>query len=587
MRILRLLLLLITTTTMSQITKAEGTDRRTLTVIGTTDVHGDFLPYDFIGRRPAPGSLARVATLVDSLRAERGRDNVILLDAGDILQGQPTAYYYDFVDTASTHIANDIYRYIGYDAITIGNHDIETGHAVYDRWIRNSSAPVLGANVIDTRTGLPYLKPYTVIERGGIKVAVLGLLTPAIPAWLPENLWNGLRFDDMVSSARHWADQIRTDEKPDVLIGLFHSGRDYKHTTDGIVENASLLIAREVPEFDLIMFGHDHKRFIDMEGKTLLLNPANNAQSVAVAEIKLERATPDAPYAVTSAVGRLQDVTALKASETYMAEFRPQGEQVKDFVSRRVGTCTDTITTRDALFGPSAFIQLIHDLQLSISGADISIAAPLSFDARIAKGPMHVSDMFTLYKYENMLYTMRLSGREIKDYLEMSYGLWTAGPEADGKPARHLLKFESATPNTADNRLANPIYNLDSAYGINYTVDITRPCGSRVTITGMADGRPFEPDSMYTVALNSYRGNGGGDHLTRGAGIPREQLRSRIVRATDHDLRYYLMKEIEQLGIVHPHIDPNWRFIPEKQAASLSAIDRDILFSPVSSTSQK
>lgn len=586
MRILRLLLL-ITIITMSQISKAEESDRRTLTVIGTTDVHGDFLPYDFIGRRPASGSLARVATYIDSMRAERGRDNVIVLDAGDILQGQPTAYYYDFVDTVSTHIANDIYRYIGYDAITIGNHDIETGHAVYDRWIRNSSAPVLGANIIDTRTGRPYLKPYTIIDRGGVKVAVLGLLTPAIPAWLPENLWSNLRFDDMVSSARYWADYLRKHEKPDVMIGLFHSGRDYKHTTDGILENASLLVAREVPEFDLILFGHDHKRFIDKEGKTLLLNPANNAQSVAVAEITLGRHTPEDAYAVTSVEGRLQDVTALRPSAAYMAEFRRQGEQVKEFVSRHVGNCTETISTRDALFGPSAFMQLIHDLQLSISGADISIAAPLSFDARIAKGPMRVSDMFTLYKYENMLYTMRLSGREIKDYLEMSYGLWTAEPETDGKPSQHLLRFESAVPTPNDNRLANPIYNLDSAYGINYTVDITKPRGSKITITGMADGRPFEPDSMYTVALNSYRGNGGGDHLTRGAGIPREELRSRIVRATDHDLRYYLMKEIEQLGTVHPHIDPNWRFVPERQAAALGATDRTILFSPASSPTQK
>ena len=177
-----------------------------LKIVETSDVHGNFFPYNFITRAPWDGSMARVATFVDSLRSSDGPESVILLDNGDILQGQPTVYYYNFVDTASRHIASEIYDYMSYDAATIGNHDVETGHKVYDRWIEATGVPILGANVIDTATGLPYLKPYTIVERQGIRTAVIGMLTPGIPLWLPEPLWSGLRFEDITTSARKWVE---------------------------------------------------------------------------------------------------------------------------------------------------------------------------------------------------------------------------------------------------------------------------------------------------------------------------------------------------------------------------------------------
>lgn len=213
-----------------------------ITIAYTTDVHGNFFPYDFITLSPGEGSLARVATAVDSLRAANP-GGVILLDNGDILQGQPTVYYYNFIDTVSDHIVPRLFNFMGYDAASIGNHDIETGHDVYDRVHKAMNIPWLGANVTECATGKPYLTPYTVITRKGKKIAVLGLITPAIPSWLPENLWEGLRFDDMTESARKWIDIIREREKPDAIIGLFHSGHDESKTTGGIMENASEHVA--------------------------------------------------------------------------------------------------------------------------------------------------------------------------------------------------------------------------------------------------------------------------------------------------------------------------------------------------------
>lgn len=554
----------------------------------TTDVHGNFFPTDFITRQPGTGSLARVASAIDSLRNTEGGRNLILLDNGDILQGQPTAYYYNYIDTVSPHLVSEIYNFMNYDATTIGNHDVETGHPVYDRWRRQNKMPLLGANVIDAKTGEPYLEPYTVIERDGIKVAVLGLLTPAIPAWLPEVLWSGLRFDDMKETAEKWIPIIKERESPDIIIGLFHSGHDENSTTGTYKENASETVAREVPGFDAVLIGHDHQRYDkvirNVAGqKVHILNPANNARAIGVLDISVDPDEKEHSKAV-SIKSEILDVCKFEPSEKFMARFATQAAEVDNFVSRIIGETTADMSSEDAFFGPSSFMTLLHRLQLEISGADISFAAPLSFNALIKEGPIRVSDMFTLYKYENMLYVMELTGKEIKDYLEESYSLWTK-QITDSQP--HLINFRSDHPSKRDNRLMKPSYNFDSAAGIDYTVDVTQPKGSKITISGLSDGRPFDPDKKYTVAVNSYRANGGGDLLTNGAGIPAEQLKARVVRATDKDLRYYLIKAIEKSPEIKPETNTNWQFIPAGLASKAIETDREILFSSDSSKEQK
>ena len=553
----------------------------TLKIAATSDVHGNFFPYNFITLSSGDGSLARVATRVRELRDSLGTERVILLDNGDILQGQPTAYYYNFIKSDIPHPTARMLNYLGYDAQTIGNHDVETGHNVYDRYRRDlGELPLLGANVIDKSTGKPYLTPYTVIDRGGVRVAILGLLTPAIPAWLPETLWEGLEFEDMVESASKWVPYILENEKPDLLVGLFHSGHDSAKMTGEWRENASLLVAEQVPGFDLIFMGHDHTLFNSPEknqvdSKAVILNPANNASYLAEGEIRMVR-DKDGRIADKKITGRLTPLNNLKPDSAFMREFEPERREILDFVSKKIGTSTGDFSVRDAYFGPSAFMELLHDLQLEISGAEISLAAPLSFDAVIRKGDLHMSDMFTLYKYENMLYTIAMTGRELKDYLEMSYSLWTDVME---NPSDNLLLFSGGKAAKGDYaKLLNPSYNFDSAAGINYTVDVTKPRGEKITIYSMADGTPFDFDKTYKVAVNSYRGNGGGDLLTKGAGIPHDELKSRILSSTDKDLRFYLIKEIEKRGEISPVVTPNWRFVPEEYVEPAAKRDRKVLF---------
>lgn len=545
-------------------------------IVATTDVHGNFFPQDFIARKASAGSLARVATRVKQLRHENGASRVIVLENGDILQGQPTAYYYNFIDTVSRHVVPRMLHSIGYDAANMGNHDVETGHAVYDRYRKElAPIPLLGANIVDKATGKPYMQPYTIIERDGVKFAVLGLITPAIPAWLPENLWSGLEFEDMVESAKKWVPIIQETEHPDVIIALCHAGRDSERMTGNWRENASLLVAEQVPGIDLLFMGHDHQPYESNEkGKTVVLNSGALATNLSEATVCINR---NADGKITkSIVGEVNDISTIEPDTEFEMTFAPQRKAVEAFVDRRIGNATGDFSVSEAYFGPSAFMELLHSLQLQISGADVSFAAPLSFDAVIHKGPLTISDMFSLYKYENMLYTMELTGQEIKDYLEMSYDLWT---EQVKDKNGQLLKFAKAAPAKGEfAKLENPAYNFDSAAGINYEVDVTKPRGKKIRILSMADGKPFDLKRKYRVALNSYRGNGGGDHLTKGAGIPQEELSKRVVGATDKDLRYYLIKAIEERGTISPTVTENWRFVPEKVAKPAAERSKAYLF---------
>lgn len=545
-----------------------------LTLLETSDIHGNYLPYDFINGRPGTGSMARIATYVDSLRRAQGRESVVLLDNGDILQGQPTAYYYNFIDTTSVHLCAAALNFMKYDAATVGNHDVETGHAVYDRWVRECQMPMLGANVTVTATGKPYWKPYVILNRQGVRIAVLGMITPGIPQWLPENLWSGLRFDDLVETARRYMPEMR--RQADLVVGLFHSGVGREGQKDAGEENASIQVAEQVPGFDLIFCGHDHRRAnrwvrcLATGDSVLILNPAANAEAVARADASLT--LTKGRVTAKRLTGTVADITALQPEAAFTNQFAAQLDTVKAFTDTAIGYSEEEMTTLPAFFGPSAFIDFLHQMQLAISGADISFAAPLAFDATIPQGTIHVRDMFNLYRYENMLYVMKLTGQEVKDYLEYSYAGWTNQMRS---PEDHLLLFRANPEQYSDpwQRLVTPSYNFDSAAGIRYTVDVTKPAGQRITITGMADGEPFDLKRTYRCAINSYRGNGGGGLLTEGAHIPAAELTKRIVWSTDKDLRYYLLKGISAIGRIDPRPLNEWKFVPE--AWTVPAAERD------------
>jgi 2',3'-cyclic-nucleotide 2'-phosphodiesterase/3'-nucleotidase len=561
------------------------TGKKSISILETTDVHGVILPYDFIEKEKMNVSMASSFNYIKQIRKKK--DATLLLDNGDNLQGQPEVYYYNYIDTVQPHFVSEVMNYMGYDACTVGNHDIEAGHGVYDRLIKDDNFPLLAANAVDIKSGKPYFKPYQIIEKDGIKVAVFGLVTPAIPNWLPPQLYSGMEFKDMVETARQWM-PVLLNEKPDLVVGLFHSGWDRTDVklqqTNNLTENGSAAVAYNVPGFDIIFTGHDHKvaneKFINLAGDTvLILNGGSRSEKLAEADITFASRKIKGKKQL-KITGRIINVADFKPDPEFITKFAPQYKLIEEYVNRPIGISSETITSRDAYFGSSAFVDMIHTIQLEITGADISFAAPLSFDVKIDKGPITVGDMFKLYRFENMLYTMSLSGSEIQKYLEYSYSEWINTMKG---PGDLLLKLRTGKDGklTITNGKAwfiNQPYNFDSAAGINYTVDVSKPEGARINITGFTDGRPFDKNKMYKVAVNSYRGNGGGGHFTEGAGLAKDELRKRLISSTNRDLRYYMLKAIESKKIINPEPLNNWKIIPEKWVKTAIPSEYALLF---------
>ncbi len=534
------------------------------------------LPFDTTEGEATDHSLANLASVVES----GGNENIILLDNGDILQGDPLAYYYNFIDTSAPHIVADILNHLGYDAASVGNHDIEAGHPVYDRVRSEYNFPMLAANAVDINTGEPYFKPFTVIKKKGLKVVVFGLITPSVPRWLPESLYKGIRFENMVSTARRWMPAIKA-EKPDLVIGLFHSGMG-DESERGDDENSTLAVAMNVPGFDVIFCGHDHRQDIrevtDNGGnKVLVLDGGSRAGAVMNVTVTMEKDAEGGKK--PSVIGKIIQMNTLPVSEDFIKRYSEASSKVREYTSEIIGRSTATVTTREAYFGPSAFVDLIHLMQLDLTGAQISLAAPLSFDQSIAEGDLRVRDMYRLYRFENFLYTVNMTGGEIDRHLEHSAGQWFRTMANSGDYMLNYRMEDNGSPVIVNGsaRLRNPSYNFDSAMGIRYTVDVSKPQGARVDITALDDGTPFSYSSTYTVAVNSYRANGGGGHFPA-AGLTSEELESRIVSATERDLRYYITEWIRKKGTISPVAMSQWRIVPAQWAAVAEKRERKLLF---------
>ena len=561
-----------------------------LKVIETSDVHGHFFPYDFMEKRPLKGTLSRANTYINKQRSEYG-DHLLLIDNGDILQGQPCVYWSNYVMPENVNLAAQVVNYMKYDAETVGNHDIEPGHEVYDKWIREVRCPLLGANIIqkeqpaqESLNGRPSkvyngLHPYSVHYIDGVKIVIIGMLTPSIPNWLNESIWKGMEFEEMVGCAKKWIKYVKEYEQPDLIFGLFHSGRDGGIVDQRGEENATAAVAREVPGFDIIFFGHDHQVHNEWiknkEGKeVLIIDPSCYVKNVAEAQIDLTYT--NGRLTKKDIKGEIVSVLDEEVDQQMVNYFQPQIDEVKKYVERRIGRFEHPIYTRESFFGNAAFTDLIHNLQMQITKADISFNAPLSFNTVIEAGDVTQADMFKLYRFENLLFMLRMTGEEVRKHLEYSYDMWTNTMKS---PEDHALRLnDKAKDDQQRTGFQYYTFNFDSACGIDYEVDLTKPDGQKVKILRMSDGSPFDEKKWYKVVMNSYRANGGGELLTLGAGIPKDSLEGRILYQSFRDQRYYLTEEIERMGSIDPKPNHNWRFVPEEWVKPALKRDSLILF---------
>ena len=550
----------------------------TFRILTTNDVHGHYFDSLYVTDGTS-GSLMSVAWYADSLRRAGGSENVILLDAGDCLQGDNAAYYYNYVDTTSKHVFARMVEYIGYDAIVVGNHDIETGHPVYDRMVETMDVPFLAANAIRTDNGKPYFREYVTLKRHGLNITIIGFTNPNIKSWLSPLLWEGIGFESLLPDfAQKTVDRIRAKEKSDVVIVAVHAGTGQGNGE--ILENQGLDLFKNLEGVDFVVCAHDHRPVVHEDDDICLINAGShcNFLGMGLVTVKVEGG---------KVVGKTLSADLLpldknKVDKKMQDLFRPDYEAVKAFTLKEVGQLKTDLRTRDAYVGMSDYLNLIHTLCLEATDAQISFAAPLTFNGEIKAGTLLYNDLFTIYPYENQLFEVRMTGAEIRRYLEYSYDGWIN--TLDGSQG-HLLKIsELMDPRTGRIRwsFGGPTYNFDSAGGLVYDVDVTKPFGERVIVKSLACGADFDDDAEYKVAMTSYRASGGGG-LMKLAGVDTGRIDERVtgyypeIRNILYD---YLVehKEIDPSAIGDVNVIGQWRFVPEKTAQNALARDMSLIF---------
>lgn len=553
----------------------------TLHVLTTNDVHGSWFDSSYVSKN-VKTSLYSVKHYIDSVRNAVGEENVLLIDAGDCLQGDNAAYYYNYVDTITPHVFPRLMSYVGYDAIVVGNHDIETGHPVYDRVTKDLEGygiPFLAGNAVRTDNGKPYFPKYKCYDKAGMKVLVLGYTNANIKGWLNESLWSGMDFKSLLPLVQEDVDKIVAKEKPHVVVVAVHSGTG--KGDESVLESQGMDLYNSLKGVDFVICSHDHSALTISNDHIALLNSGSHARNLGYGSITLS--VKDGEIQSKEFETKLIPVNPEKVDEQMRKDFHKDFEAVKTFTLKKVGELNVDLITRDAYAGMCPYLNLIHTIGLEHS--EISIAAPLTFDGTVSKGTLVYNDLFTIYPFENQMFIMSMTGEEIKNYLEYSYEGWI-NTVSDLKSARkrnsdiHVLKIAPGKNLRygLDNwSFVNRSYNFDSAAGINYTVDVTKPFGERINIESMANGSSFEYDKSYKIAMTSYRASGGGNILAEGAGI--EDAESRIIEKKE-EYRELLLKYLQKHGSIdaktigNEEVIGKWSFIPEKEARK--AIERDL-----------
>lgn len=506
---------------------------RTITVVSTNDVHGKYFDSLYVRNGVNETSYANVSTYVNDLR--KHSVNPILIDVGDNLQGDNAAYFFNNVDTSDFHVLARIMNYMHYDAVVVGNHDVETGHPVYDRVRKELRCRYLAANAIRTDgSEKPYFDTYSIVYRDGVKAAVIGFTNPNIESWISPKLYSGMRFDSIPRLAQRYIDSIKVWENPELVVVAVHAGVGDGLNTD--FENVGLRCAKELRGVDIVLASHDHEPHCEIVtgadgGRVALLDAGKQANYVGLGKVELT--IRDGKVISKNVLCETVPMKGIPADTKYMKEFEGDFVKVKAFTNKDIGYLTAPMDCGDAVKGPSSYLHLLQTVMLEQTGADISFCAPIS-SAVIPAGSINIQDLFTLYPYENQLYVVKMTGEQIKNMLELSYNMWVTR--------------------------SGPSFNFDSAEGIIYEVSRKAPFGQRVKILSMQDGSDFHSERTYLVAMTSYRASGGGDLLRKGAGIDPTSIEALVVSRYP-EIREILYRYVVRMQKIDPTPDTNWKFV--------------------------
>ncbi|MFN2383605.1 MAG: 5'-nucleotidase C-terminal domain-containing protein, partial [Gemmatimonadota bacterium] len=537
-------------------TTVAGGERVEIVVLGTTDLHGRLYPYDYYRGEVVDHGLARVATLVDSIRAVR--PHVVLLDSGDLLQGNPLDYYFGVVAPADVHPVIAAMNRLRYDAAAIGNHEFNYGLPALERALEDAEFPFLGGNVFRAGTNQTRWPAMRIVERAGVRIAVLGFTTPGSAVWDRRHVRGKLDFRDVVAAARRaWPEAER---ESDVQVAIIHSGMgpgsSYDEAATGVApENVGQALAEALPGLDLVLLGHSHRSVpADTVNGVIFAQAGRWGDGLAVATLALERAG-----AGWNLVGR--ETTVLSTAEIvpapgFLAALRPAHNAVVAYVADTIGWTPVAWSAADARLVDEPITDLIQRVQLDATGAELSAASAFTTEARMGPGPITLADAAGLYLYDNTLVSIRVTGRQLRDYLEHAARYFH-----QVTPDGALVKAGGDTDIFVD---SIPGYNYDMVAGVSYALDLTQPVGDRVRDL-TRNGRPVRDGETFTLALNSYRqGGGGGFAMIQGAPV---------VQDRQLEIRQALVDWVGARDTIRPAdvAEASWRLLPEGLVARYGA----------------
>ncbi|HVD62040.1 MAG TPA: 5'-nucleotidase C-terminal domain-containing protein [Gemmatimonadaceae bacterium] len=517
-------------------------DAREIIVLSTTDVHGRIRAWDYYTDSVEPRGLSRAATIVDSIRAaNRGR--VILIDAGDLLQGNPFTFVAARVSRDSANPVIAAMNAMSYDAAAVGNHEYNYGVNYLERAVAQARFPFLSANTYRP-DGSHAFKPWTIVERSGVKVGIIGATTPGVMLWDEQNVRGRLTLSDIVPAVRSAVNEVRA-AGADVIVVDVHSGLNERSSYDTVTthvasENVAERIAKEIPGIDLVVFGHSHKEVAQMRiGSTLLMQPKNWATSVGVAHLHVAR--DGNRWRVAESRGEVVQTANHAEQSSVVAAADLNHRRTIEFAHTAIGSTPVAWKPDSARLMDTPIVDFILETERRATGADLASTPMYSLSAGLDAGPITVAELSRLYPYENTLKAVRISGKQLRDYLEYSSRYFT-GIDSSVTPVRFVI----------DQSI--PGYNYDIIGGANYTIDLRKPVGSRIT-TLLVKGKPVAETDSFTLALNNYRQSGGGGYSML-AGAP-------VVYDKQQDLRQLLIDEVTARKTIKPedYFTQNWGFV--------------------------